>query len=378
MSFYYRTNWTDADKKPLIKVYLHQGEWYDHANKVVNEHGDSSTNHITHPNLIAYCQTTFAPSDDWKRFAGKFIQYGNRSENTDNIYSTIVRPQYILASFSTNENAGEGSTSDRLSIDDLWCIYDKGLASVSIGGTANSAALNTFNDAEYATHEPSRTYDDAGNPIFNNSGTATWTYPTPISCNNIPQISATPRSKLISQFTVMQAVPQNGYKATIYVKHNDNSEFYYYIQFTPALPNITLNNEGTYTACEGDDITVIGESDNIATLYSRLGGWEQPAQQTLREYMEENESMDSDLYSFPILVDKHSSLAGKTIRDCGLRRDYDCMVLGLQRNMLPIPTPDVHTIIAAGDSIWVLGTQEMADKLIEAEIVSRKAAKAKR
>ena len=102
-----------------------------------------------------------------------------------------------------------------------------------------------------------------------------------------------------------------------------------------------------------------------------------PALIRLREYMEENESADSDLYSFPILVDKNSSLAGKTIRDCGLRRDYDCMVLGLQRNMLPIPTPDVHTIIAAGDSIWVLGTQEMADKLIEAEIVSRKAAKAK-
>ncbi len=136
--------------------------------------------------------------------------------------------------------------------------------------------------------------------------------------------------------------------------------------------------DGDVVLQEGDDITVIGESDNIATLYSRLGGWEQPAQQTLRDYMEESGNTASDLYSFPILVDKNSALAGKTIRDCGLRRDYDCMILGLQRNMLPIPTPDVHTIIAAGDSIWVLGTQEMADKLIEAEIVSRKAAKAHR
>ena len=272
MSFYYKTNWSDTNNKPLIKVYLHQGEWYDHANKVVNSSGNSSENDITHSNLIAYCQKPFYPSStDWKRFAGKFIQYGNHSENTDNIYSTIVRPQYILASFSTNENAGEGSTSDRLSIDDLWCIYDKGLASVSIGGTANSAALNTFNDAEYATHEPSRTYDAAGNPIFNNSGTATWTYPTPISCNNIPQISATPRSKLISQFTIMQAVPQNGYKATIYVKHNDNSEFYYYIQFTPALPNITLNNNGTYTACEGDDITVTASGASSYSWSDGLG-----------------------------------------------------------------------------------------------------------
>ena len=272
MSFYYKTNWSDTNNKPLIKVYLHQGEWYDHANKVVNSSGTNSENDITHSNLIAYCQKPFYPSStNWKRFTGKFIQYGNHSENTDNIYSTIVRPQYILASFSTNENAGEGSTSDRLSIDDLWCIYDKGLASLTIGGTANSDGLNVFNAAEFLTHEPSRTYDAAGNPIFNNSGTATWTYPTPISCNNIPQISATPRSKLISQFTIMQAVPQNGYKATIYVKHNDNSEFYYYIQFTPALPNITLNNNGIYTACEGDYITVTASGASSYSWSDGLG-----------------------------------------------------------------------------------------------------------
>ncbi|MCR4804635.1 MAG: cation:proton antiporter [Clostridia bacterium] len=131
--------------------------------------------------------------------------------------------------------------------------------------------------------------------------------------------------------------------------------------------------DGDVTLQDGDEIYVIGESDNISTLYSRLGGWQQPVQQTLREYMEEEESVVSDLYSFPILVDKSSPLAGKTIRDCGLRRDYDCMILGLQRSHLPIPTPDIHTVIAAGDQIWVLGTQDMADKLIAAEMVSRKA-----
>jgi CPA2 family monovalent cation:H+ antiporter-2 len=133
---------------------------------------------------------------------------------------------------------------------------------------------------------------------------------------------------------------------------------------------------GDFVLTEGDEVFVIGESENIATLVSRVVGGEQPAQQTLREYMEEEESTASDLYSFPILVDKNSNLAGKTIRDCGLRRDYDCMILGLQRNMLPIPTPDIHTLIAAGDQVWVLGTQDMADKLIAAEIVSRKAARA--
>lgn len=36
MSFYYMTNWTTASNKPLIKVYLHRGNWYDHANGAVN------------------------------------------------------------------------------------------------------------------------------------------------------------------------------------------------------------------------------------------------------------------------------------------------------------------------------------------------------
>ena len=130
--------------------------------------------------------------------------------------------------------------------------------------------------------------------------------------------------------------------------------------------------DGNASLREGDELYLLGESDNIATLCSRLEISPLPVRQTLRDYMEEEESAASDLYSFPILVDKNSTLAGKTIRDCGLRRDYDCMILGLQRSRLPIPTPDIHTVIAPGDQVWVLGTQDMADRLIEAEIVSRK------
>ena len=116
MSFYYKTNWSTASNKPLIKVYLHRGQWYDHADGAVNaiaSGNGSTTSTLTNSNLIAYCQTTFAPSStDWARFAGKFINYSNNSVNTDNDYSTIRRPQYILASFSTNETAGGGEESE--------------------------------------------------------------------------------------------------------------------------------------------------------------------------------------------------------------------------------------------------------------------------
>ena len=293
MAFYYYTSISNSSVQPLFKVYLHEsGEFRDRANGTL--WGSSTTR------LIASSVDTFnraGSANSWKRethpfsyshpgtqtgttsngnttYDYTFIGQTNQSTHpTYGYYTALNRPSYMLASFSTDKTAGyeQQTSGDLLYIDELWCIYDKGLASVSINGTANTAALNTFNAAEYATHEPSRTYDANGNPTFNNSGSATWTYRIAIPCNDIPYVTAMPRSKLVTQFTIMQATAANGYKATIYVKHNDNSTFYYYIQFTPALPTITLNNGGTYTACEGDNITVTASGASTYSWSNGLG-----------------------------------------------------------------------------------------------------------
>ena len=281
MSFHYYTDMQNPAVEPLFKVYLHQnGEFRDRADGTL--YGNSSTN------LIGSSVDTFSQSSSWKRevhpfsyshpgtatgTAYSFLGQTSSTHPTYGYYTTLNQPTYMLASFSTDKTAGAEvqSVNDALYIDELWCIYDKGLASLTIGGVANSAALNTFNAAEYATHEPTRTYDANGNPVFNNSGSATWTYRIAIPCNNIPQVSATPKSKLVSQFTIMQATAANGYKATIYVKHNDNSEFYYYIQFTPDSPTITLNDGGTYTACEGDSITITASGASTYSWSNGLG-----------------------------------------------------------------------------------------------------------
>jgi len=180
----------------------------------------------------------------------------------------------MLASFSTSTVAGSGSENDKLSLDDLYCIYDKGLSSVSIGGTDNPTAKSVFNAAEFATHEPSRTYDDNGNPSFNNSGTASYNYTASVcysSDNDFPQVAASPKSKLITGFTIVQASTANHY-ATITVTHNDNSTFIYTINFTNAkpAPTITLNSsDNTYSACAGETITVTASG---ASTYSWDGG----------------------------------------------------------------------------------------------------------
>ena len=64
-------------------------------------------------------------------------------------------------------------------------------------------------------------------------------------------------------------------------------------------------------------------------------------------------------------VAKNDHLAGCTIRDSGLRENYDCMILGLQRNLLPIIGPDVNFVIQRGDLVWLLGSRRMAEKALD-------------
>ncbi|MBQ3749800.1 MAG: putative Ig domain-containing protein [Bacteroidales bacterium] len=272
MSFYYYTVMNKSSVKPLFKVYLHgNGEFRDRADGSLYSGNIGSTS--TKVPLIGCSVDTFLQSSSWKREVHPFKYTRPAANSADNYtflgqnsstnatygyYTSLNRPTYILASFSTDIKAGNSNQSngDVLYLDELWCIYDKGLASVSIGGTANNTAKNYFNGKEFLTHEPARTYDALGNPSFNNSGSATWNYPTPIACNNIPQVTAMPKSKLITDFQITQATAANGYKATIYVKHNDNSTFYYYIQFTPNTPTVSVSSSASGSVCPGTSVTL--------------------------------------------------------------------------------------------------------------------------
>ena len=99
----------------------------------------------------------------------------------------------------------------------------------------------------------------------------------------------------------------------------------------------------------GDTVYILGESAELPTL---------------REFIAAEDSEPEALYSYAISVDKGSELAGKTVRDSGIRDNYDCMVLGLQRSRLPIAQPDVNMQIQNGDLVWVLGAKAMAGKLL--------------
>ena len=70
------------------------------------------------------------------------------------------------------------------------------------------------------------------------------------------------------------------------------------------------------------------------------------------------------MYAFALPVERDSQLRGRSIRESRLRERYDCMILGLQRQLLPILQPDVNMTLQPGDLIWVLGSRKTAERLL--------------
>ena len=117
---------------------------------------------------------------------------------------------------------------------------------------------------------------------------------------------------------------------------------------------------GDTVLSEGDRLAVLGERENLISLRLSVGAGEAelPA---LHAYI----SGEKALYTYTLDVAKNDHLAGCTIRDSGLRENYDCMILGLQRNLLPIIGPDVNFVIQRGDLVWLLGSRRMAEKALD-------------
>ena len=114
----------------------------------------------------------------------------------------------------------------------------------------------------------------------------------------------------------------------------------------------------------GDRLLLIGQREELRSLRMSLGLPEEMELPTLRAFTEGQKEASDPFYATAIGVGRDSELAGKSIRNCGLRQKYDCMILGLQRDKLPILQPDVNMTMQPGDLVWVLGTRRMAEKLL--------------
>ena len=185
----------------------------------------------------------------WTRFAYKFNYWDANNNLIDTpTLSNTAQPHYLLASLSTNKNLGVGA-EDSVAIDQITCIYDKGLASLTINGVEQDSIRELFNIKEYAKH-------DRGT---GNNGGQYSIYDYHLYCytpggNDLPYVTAKPKSGLVTSCVVTQPNLNNPntIQATIVVTHNDNSTFTYYLVFRNLKPSspLTLSHpDNTYTSC---------------------------------------------------------------------------------------------------------------------------------
>ena len=117
----------------------------------------------------------------------------------------------------------------------------------------------------------------------------------------------------------------------------------------------------------GDRLVILGRPEDLRSLRLKQNREGDQTPDTLHQFIEDQEDLATDVYVYALPVGKDSAFQGKSIRSSRLKEDYDCMVLGIQRNKLPILQPDVNMIIQPGDLVWVLGDRRMAEKLLALE-----------
>ena len=88
--------------------------------------------------------------------------------------------------------------------------------------------------------------------------------------------------------------------------------------------------------------------------------------QTLKEYIENQEGIPQtrQLLCCGVSLGKDLPKQGRSIRDSGIKEEWSAFLIGLERDLLPIPNPDRSMTLRAGDLLWVMGSQEMAGKLV--------------
>ena len=131
----------------------------------------------------------------------------------------------------------------------------------------------------------------------------------------------------------------------------------------------------------GDILHMIGTHDEIEACMMLLEKEEcieytERPDVTLKDYLYGQTfhgiEPEKQLICCPIRIEADSEFLRKSIKNSGIRERYRGTVIGIERDNLPIPNPDIETMIQKGDMIWVLGSQRMADALIKGGVLKHK------
>lgn len=128
--------------------------------------------------------------------------------------------------------------------------------------------------------------------------------------------------------------------------------------------------EGRWIVRGGDRLAVMGsprQVENFCRQQAKDGLSQIGELMTLRDYVaaqETTKDRTGHLLCYGIQLEKNMPQVGKAVRESNIKGDWSAMLIGLERNLLPMPTPDPSLTLRAGDLLWVMGSREMAAKLL--------------
>ena len=103
-----------------------------------------------------------------------------------------------------------------------------------------------------------------------------------------------------------------------------------------------------------DRIQVIGSDQQIAAFNASLNS----------EQHEDDPNIEKrEMRLRQMLINSNSEFIGKTLKDCGIRNLYNCMVVGLEEGKENLSSVSPNYIFKKGDIIWIVGEQDDLDRL---------------
>ena len=111
---------------------------------------------------------------------------------------------------------------------------------------------------------------------------------------------------------------------------------------------------GTDVLFPGDQLNVIGNDTQFAVLNSAVNE---------EVYAEQVDFEKHDMKLYRFVLKQVSAIVGKTLVSSGLRNEYNCMLVGMEKGEenLSFVAPDYE--FQKGDILWVVGEQDDIKRL---------------
>jgi len=107
----------------------------------------------------------------------------------------------------------------------------------------------------------------------------------------------------------------------------------------------------------GDKVFVVGEEKALQNFYSLTRLSQTKPLRTLKEFMAKDYPDAGNALSVAaIKIYGREDFAGKSIRQSGLRDKWDVLILGVQKDGLPLIMPDPDLLLTRDDILWVMGS----------------------